>query len=92
MKNATTLVTAFATLLVASTMAASANEERCKAPMEQWQPRETLQQKLEAEGWKIKNIKTEDNCYEVYAITQDGKRVEIYFDPQTLDQIKPRKD
>lgn len=61
--------------------------EGCTAPVAQWQPREALQQKLTAEGWEVRRIKTDDGCYEVYAIDAEGRRVEAYFDPQTLARV-----
>ena len=48
------------------------------------QPKETLQQKLEADGWQVRQIKLEDNCYEVYAIKADGTRMESEFNAATL--------
>ncbi|MBO6946891.1 MAG: PepSY domain-containing protein [Rhodospirillales bacterium] len=71
---------------------AFADDYRCDAPMTEWQPRENLQQKLESEGWKVKRIKTEDGCYEVYAFDKDGKRVEAYFDPKSLELLRKKRD
>ena len=65
---------------------------RCNAPMAEWQPRENLQQKLEAEGWQVKRIKTDDGCYEVYAIDKDGNRIEAYFDPKSLKMLRKKSD
>ncbi|OSQ39508.1 PepSY domain-containing protein [Thalassospira mesophila] len=70
----------------------SANEMSCKAPMDQWQKPEALQTKLEGQGWKVKQIKTEDGCYEVYALDEDGKRVETLFDPATLKAVDKKDE
>lgn len=77
-----------ATMLVsaASTGAAFAGE-KCNVPVAEWQPREALQAKLEAAGWKVRSVKTEDGCYETKAIDAKGNRVEAYFNPKTLDQV-----
>lgn len=56
---------------------------------EKWQPRETLEKKLVAEGWQVRRIKVDAACYEVYATDPSGKRVEAYFDPRTLEPAKP---
>jgi hypothetical protein len=56
------------------------------------QPVELLQQKLESEGWQVKNIKIDDGCYEAYAIDTSGARVEAYFDPQTLELVNSEND
>lgn len=61
--------------------------EKCDVAMADWQPREALQAKLEGEGWKVRSIKTEDGCYEAYAINAEGKKVEAYFDPQTFQSV-----
>jgi len=74
-------------ILVISTGSAFASD-RCNVPMKEWQPREALQSKLEAEGWKVKRIKIDDGCYEAYAIDAQGRRVEAYFDPKTFEPVK----
>lgn len=61
---------------------------RCDVPLAEWQPREVLQQKLEAEGWKITRIKTDDGCYKVRAINDKGERYEGKFHPGTLKALK----
>ena len=61
---------------------------RCNVPMTNWQPREMLQKKVEAEGWKVTRIKTDDGCYEVHATNDQGHRYEGKFDPGTLKALK----
>ncbi|MDH4414049.1 MAG: PepSY domain-containing protein [Rhizobium sp.] len=61
--------------------------EKCNVAMADWQPREALQTKLEGDGWKVRSIKTEDGCYEAYAINAEGKKVEAYFNPQTFQPV-----
>jgi hypothetical protein len=56
--------------------------------MSEWQPPEALQQKLSEDGWDVKRIKTEDGCYEAYAIDEQGRQVEAYFDPKTFDVVE----
>lgn len=60
---------------------------KCDVPRAQWQPRETLQAKLEAKGWTVRSIGTEDGCYEAYAFDSQGARVEAYFNPETLERV-----
>lgn len=67
-------------------------DKKCNAPMAEWQPRENLQQMLETDGWQVKRIKTEDGCYEVYALDKDGKRIEAYFDPKSLKMLRKKSD
>ena len=60
------LATALLVNLAAVTAVMAA--EKCDVPVANWQPREALQTKLEADGWQVRSIKTEDGCYEAYAI------------------------
>ena len=53
-------------------------------PQETWRPQAELEKQLTAKGWKIRRIKIDGGCYEVYAIDEKGERVEAYFDPKTL--------
>lgn len=72
----------------AMTVAVSAQaSDRCNVPEDQWQPQQALEQQLTDQGWTIKNIKIDSGCYEAYAIDADGKRREVYFDPQTLEPV-----
>ena len=72
---------------VAGLGSAAMASEKCDVPMANWQPREALQAKLQAEGWQVRSIKTEDGCYEAYAINAEGKKVEAYFNPKTFDAV-----
>lgn len=71
---------------------ARASDDLCNVPKAEWQPMENLEAKLTADGWTVKKIKTEDGCYEVYAQTPDGKRVEAYFNPKTFEAVKTKED
>jgi len=76
---------------IAATPGAFASDT-CTAPASEWQPQETLQKKLEADGWTVKRIKTEDGCYETYATDDKGRRVEAKFDPKTLQLVKMERE
>jgi hypothetical protein len=84
----TLFVTAFALGTLTAGTALASEDHGCTAPMAEWQPREALQTKLEGEGWKVRRIKTEDGCYEAYAINDKGERVEAVFDPKTFQLVK----
>jgi hypothetical protein len=60
-------------------------------PQEKWQPQEKLQKMLTDRGWQIRRIKIDGGCYEVYAITEKGERVEAYFHPLTLAPVPTNK-
>ena len=66
--------------------------DKCNVPQAEWQPKEALQQKLEGEGWKVKKLKVDDGCYEVYVTDGQGKRMEVYFDPKTFATVKSKSE
>ena len=51
-----------------------------------WKPSEDLKQLLISQGWQINNIKEEKGFYEVYGKDEKGNKVEVYFDPITLEK------
>ena len=61
-------------------------------PESGWQPREKLEQILAGKGWKVRRIKEDGGCYEVYALNDKGRRVEAYFHPVTLDPVPIEED
>ena len=89
MINKQVSVLALTTLLTAGSVTAS---DLCMVPEADRQPVEALQQKLEGEGWQIKKIKMDDGCYEVYAVTDTGERIEAYFDPKTFAMVKSKSE
>ena len=75
-------------LIAATCLGAPAFAAGCsKAPSSEWQPKEKLQTKLEADGLKVKRIKTEGGCYEVYAVDKAGKKVNSAYNAETLEKL-----
>jgi hypothetical protein len=68
--------------------AARAEGAACTVPAAEWQSKEALQQKLQAEGWTIKTVKVDKGCYEVYGTDATGKRMETYFDPKSFTVVQ----
>ncbi len=62
--------------------------DTCAVPKAEWQPEQTLRQKLEGAGWKINRIKIDNGCYEVYGTDAKGQRAETHFDPKSFDPVK----
>lgn len=56
-------------------------------PRETWQSQGKLESMLTGKGWKIRRVKEDGGCYEVYAFDEKGERVEAYFHPKTLDLV-----
>lgn len=72
--------TALLVLIASPTFA----KDLCSVPNAEWQTKDALKAKLEADGWKIKNIKIEDGCYEVYGTDGAGKKQEVFIDPKSF--------
>lgn len=56
-------------------------------PKEGWQPREKLEKMLVDKGWKVRRIKEDGGCYEVYGFDDKGARQEAYFHPVTFEPV-----
>lgn len=68
------------------TLAASAVQAgpTCNVPQEKWMKEADFKAGLEKQGYKIKTFKvTKGKCYEIYGFDKTGKKVEIYFNPET---------
>jgi len=61
-------------------------------PEEKWQPKEKLERQLTDKGWKIRRVKVDGGCYEVYAVTAKGDKIEAYFHPLTLQQVAAKTE
>ena len=75
-----------AVVLVAATPAL-ASESKCDVPQAEWQPQSALEGKLQAEGWKIKKVKIDEGCYEVYGFDAKGEKREAHFNPKTFEVV-----
>jgi hypothetical protein len=50
-------------------------ERKCATgPKSKWQPKSALETQLQADGYKVRQIKVEGGCYEVYATDKDGRQ------------------
>ena len=63
---------------------ALADDDDCRVPMADWQPREAVQKMAEAKGWIVRRIKTDDGCYEIKGRDTQGREIEVKLDPGTL--------
>ena len=95
MKAAALISAGVFSLLAASPSLATGLATCDSGPRETWQAQEKLEKMLVDRGWKIRRIKEDGGCYEVYAFDDKGERVEAYFHPKTLDLVPtsryPRK-
>lgn len=74
-------------LAVAAVSAPAFGKDFCSVPKSQWQPQSALTKKLESQGWKIRNLKIDGGCYEVYGTDGNGKARETHFNPATLQAV-----
>jgi hypothetical protein len=73
---------------VAAMPASATGKVTCKAgPQSGWKTRTTLEDSLKKQGWTIRKSKVDGGCYEVYGTTPDGKKVEAYFHPVSLEKL-----
>lgn len=84
------VIAGLAVACLAATPAAA--DRDCNVPLADWQPREALQKKLEAEGWTVLSIRSDDGCYKVRATNAQGMRLKSKFDPGRLVPIPGQHD
>lgn len=74
------------TLLVASPALAT-GKMTCSGKRADWLPSAKLVSQLTENGWKVRSLKIDGGCFEVYGTTPEGDRVEAYFDPVTFEKL-----
>jgi hypothetical protein len=57
------------------------------APASKFQPKTKLESMLKGAGMRVKLIKTEKGCYEVYAVDKAGKKVNVAYNAETLKKV-----
>jgi len=87
MKLSISIVLLSFALLGASSASATGLATCDSGARETWQPQEKLEKMLVERGWKIRRVKEDGGCYEVYAFDEKGERVEAYFHPKTLTLV-----
>ncbi|CAE6740692.1 MULTISPECIES: PepSY domain-containing protein [Paraburkholderia] len=61
-------------------------------PTAEWMKESDARAQIEAQGYKIAKFEIDDNCYEVEAYNQDGRRMELNYDTKTLAVIRQKID
>ena len=86
------IAVSMATLLLNASAFATGLATCDSGPKSGWQAQEKLEKQLTDQGWKVRRIKEDGGCYEVYALNDKGERVEAYFHPVTFAPVptKPR--
>ena|GEM_PF-146451 len=52
-----------------------------------WMTETALEEKLVAEGWKVRRMKVDGECWDVYGTTPEGERVEACFHSATGEKM-----
>lgn len=75
-----------AALLMFSAGAAMADGKKdCTTePQAKWKPRTEAEEAAKKSGHTVRGSKIEGMCYEVYAMTKDGKKVGLFYHPVTM--------
>ena len=76
-----------ATLLSLSAPAFAAGATCSTSDPSKFQPQSKLESMLKTQGLTVKQIKTEKGCYEVYAVDKAGKKVNVGYNAETLQQV-----
>ena len=82
-------VTALVLLSVAGSAFAHGNVQCPGVPKEEKRPQMELQRQLEGEGWKVRQVRNYNNCYEVYGFDGKGQKAEAFFHPKTFERVYP---
>jgi hypothetical protein len=59
----------------------------CNVPLSDWKPRAAVEEALQARGWTVQSIRSDDGCYKVKVLTETGEKRRIKLNPQTLEQV-----
>lgn len=60
-------------------------DDDCSDPVSDWQPRETLRQRVEQQyGWSVQRIKVDDGCYELKGLDRKGNTIQASYSPASL--------
>jgi hypothetical protein len=67
---------------------------RVDVPRDQWMSIAQVADKLESQGYRVREIETEHGAYEVSVYDKDGRRSKLYLHPATGEVLrgKPRDD
>lgn len=68
--------------------AALADDDDCRSPMSDWQPRDAAVQHAATLGIEVTRLKIDDGCYKVRGRDGDGNRIELKLEPATLALVE----
>lgn len=74
-------------LMPANAWADSDDYSHCNVPLSDWKPRAAVEAALEAKGWTVLSIRSDDGCYKVKVLTETGEKRRVKLNPQTLELV-----
>ncbi len=82
------LLAALVTVLVTGNAVAGPT---CNKQKKKWMNESAFKAQLTQQGYQIKTFKvSKGQCYEIYGFDKAGKKVEIYFNPQTAAVLEAK--
>ncbi|MFZ1813871.1 MAG: PepSY domain-containing protein [Rhizobiaceae bacterium] len=92
MKSILAIAASAAILSFAGQAQASSSKDCGMVDQSQWMSKEQMIAKAEGMGYKVRRLKVEDGCYEIYGIDASGNRVETYFHPASGAVVRTKID
>lgn len=90
-----TMMSALVLITLAAGAGAASAEDSHKcgdAPESQWMSKDAITAKFAVDGTEVRKVKVEGGCYEVYAVTKDGKKTEQVVNPVTGAVVQSEGD
>ena len=74
-------------------LAACAGGTECTTePQSAWMPEEQMKQIIAQMGYRVNEFKISGSCSEIYGWDNQGRKVEVYFNPVSGDVVKSEVD
>ena len=86
------IITIVAATFAAAVPAAASSKNCGNAPQNQWMNLADITTKATGMGYKVRQVKVEDGCYEIHAVDKNGNRVEAHFNPVSAEVVKTKID
>ena len=91
MKKFLVLTTTSLALAFASPAMAS-DDAKCGNTSGEWMSRDAVKTIMVEKGYDVRRVKSDDGCYEVYAIDKNGARVEVKINPVTGEIVETENE
>ncbi|SEI80032.1 hypothetical protein SAMN05421831_110120 [Allopseudospirillum japonicum] len=78
-----------ASVLFAAASTAMAGPQCTEGKNDNWISEQDMQARIAEMGYEVKKFKvSKGNCYEIYGWDKEGRKVEVYFHPETGEVVK----